>query len=166
MLYFRRHCLICNTLLRGILRMEFPNPACRGVSTGHSCLSKPKGFTLIELLVVIAIISILASMMLPALSRAKEQARMLQCINNFHQIGLGMAMYTEDNNDRFPPSFIENTNSPQHPFVVTLYVGGRDTKSNMVDALQLPASKRPLNPYVPNVRSFQCPVDTGQKAFT
>lgn len=146
--------------------MEYPNPANRGASPAYTCPGNHKGFTLIELLVVIAIIGILASMMLPALSRAKEQARMLQCINNFHQIGLGMAMYTEDNNDRFPPAFIENTNSPQHPFVVTLCVGGRDTKSNMIDALQLPAAKRPLNPYVPNVKSFQCPVDTGQKAFT
>lgn len=63
-----------------------------------------KGFTLIELLVVIAIIGILAGILLPVLSRARESARSTQCASNVKQIGMGLIMYANENSEAFPSS--------------------------------------------------------------
>jgi prepilin-type N-terminal cleavage/methylation domain-containing protein len=71
------------------------NRSSRGRSVGA-------GFTLIELLVVIAIIAILASMLLPVLSSAKEKGRRTHCKSNMHQVVLGAMMYAMDNQEKFP----------------------------------------------------------------
>lgn len=64
---------------------------------------RKEGFTLLELLVVITIISILAALLLPALARAREQARRVSCSSNMKQLGLVFMMFADENGDRFPP---------------------------------------------------------------
>ncbi len=65
-------------------------------------MKKERGFTLIELLVVIAIIAILAGMLLPALSQAREKGRRIACMSNLKQIGLSIRMYATENKEFYP----------------------------------------------------------------
>ena len=76
--------------------------------------SRAKGFTLLELLVVIAIIAILAGLLLPVLSRSKQKAQGVSCLNNGRQLMLALTMYTGDFKDLFPPNPDDANTTPGH----------------------------------------------------
>lgn len=83
-------------------------------------MRKNKAFTLVELLVVISIIAILLAVLMPSLSKAKEQASIITCKNNLRQIGLAGVMYLQANNNAFPHPLVcfysRKTFTTDHPF--------------------------------------------------
>ncbi len=93
-----------------------------------------RGFTLIELLVVIAIIAILAALLLPALSAAKQRGLTAACLSNLHQVGLGLKMFAEDNGGLYPAAG-KAINWPDDSWTHQLF------------------------PYTPTTNIFHCPAD-------
>jgi len=104
-------------------------------------------FTLIEMLVVMAIITILASMLLPALGKAKEKASAIYCLNNLHQLGVSMELYGDDSNDRLPLSSANITIPGQ---------GGWTTGTPNYG----PSWTFALQPYYQNTNVLRCPALT------
>jgi prepilin-type N-terminal cleavage/methylation domain-containing protein/prepilin-type processing-associated H-X9-DG protein len=111
------------------------------------------GFTLIELLVVIAIIAILASMLLPALSRAKEKAQQTVCRSNLKQLSLAFKLYTPDNNDIFPGCASRNQFDP----MVEDWIWWNVKRSPKFEDPQKSAIGRYIGRFTTNL--FRCPGD-------
>ncbi len=90
---------------------------------------KRKGFTLIELLVVISIIALLVGILLPALSAARRTARSMICQNNLRQIGIGIWAYSYENQDLFPPAYMDGAQGSDWAVMINAYLAqsGKDT---------------------------------------
>jgi prepilin-type N-terminal cleavage/methylation domain-containing protein/prepilin-type processing-associated H-X9-DG protein len=117
------------------------------MKTQYSLTGRTKcraGFTLIELLVVIAIIAILAAILFPVFSRARENARRASCQSNLKQIGLGIMQYAQDYDEKLP--------LPWYQTAPAINVGLVTTDSVLwIDLLQ---------PYVKSTQIFKCPSDS------
>jgi len=132
----------------------------RREARGVSRKTKFPGFTLIELLVVIAIIAILAAMLLPALTRAKQQAQSAKCKNNLHQMGLALQLYTTDNDSKYP--FLHTIGAPP---------GGWEVSTWEISLLQylggptVPAVEGPHNASSPDVVASTGSIWTNSQVF-
>src|SRR5215216_6784597 len=114
-------------------------------------MSARKAFTLVELLVVIAIIAILMAIFLPALIRAKENARAVACQSNLRQLGQGFLLFAQDNKGQLPGNYWDRTNPiPSH----RCWLLGDSVSGSYLDGPQ----KGTIFPYVARkMEIYRCP---------
>jgi prepilin-type N-terminal cleavage/methylation domain-containing protein/prepilin-type processing-associated H-X9-DG protein len=133
----------------------------RGVLLKMNCR---RAFTLLELLVVIAIIAILAALLLPALSRAKQHAQGVICMNNGHQMMMALHLYTGDNHEFFPPNPDDGNTIPGYNWC-SGHAGIGDPQEFDPDVLKDPKLSLLITYLGGNISVFKCPADTRQGTY-
>jgi prepilin-type processing-associated H-X9-DG protein/prepilin-type N-terminal cleavage/methylation domain-containing protein len=114
-------------------------------------------FTLIESLVVIAIIAILAAMLLPALSTAKEKGRQIACLSNLKQLQTAWLVYLDDNNDRLPEDRSDRKGTGAAALAGSWIIGNAMRSTNIADI-----QNGTIYPHTPNVAVYRCPSDSSK----
>ncbi|MBN8247212.1 MAG: prepilin-type N-terminal cleavage/methylation domain-containing protein [Verrucomicrobia bacterium] len=136
--------------------------------TPQSQHNRRGGFTLVELLVVIAIIAILAGLLLPGLSRARERAQAAVCQNNLRQLQLAFQLYAGDHGDQLSPAetSIATTNATRWvDGVMSPFYSVRFSDLTNRQMLLAPGPGH-LGPYVPSAGVFRCPGDSSRTNLT
>jgi prepilin-type N-terminal cleavage/methylation domain-containing protein/prepilin-type processing-associated H-X9-DG protein len=141
-------------------------------ATKSSSRRRQPGFTLIELLVVIAIIAILASLLLPALTKAKMRGQSIQCLAKLKQLQLGWIMYCDDFEDRMPQN-MANQNS-EYPMDMTkpenqpggrycLWAMGTAEESSPAKTNDLYLTRGLIYSYINKVDAYKCPAEMSDR---
>jgi len=126
----------------------------------HFRYKRGKGFTLIELLVVIAIIAILAALLLPALSRAKQKANGISCLNNLKELTLAAILYAGDNLDGIPANGIENIDTADSLITIGWVGGDVSGREGMDGVTNLEwVALALMFPYNKSYGIYRCPGD-------
>jgi len=130
----------------------------RRISRGRAFVFLRGGFTLLELLVVIAIIAILAALLLPVLSKAKQRAQGVLCLNAGKQIMMALTLYGSDNSDFFPPNPDDANTLPGYNWCSgNVEIGGPDEFNP--DVLKDPKLNLVISYLAGNTSLFHCPGD-------
>ncbi len=115
------------------------------------------GFTLIELLVVIAIIAILAAILFPVFARAREKARQSSCSSNMKQLALGMLMYAQDYDEKFPRDGFAHLSSPPVPSAPAFNAHDPGSNPPATTDYYYSSWASVIHPYIKNVQIYRCP---------
>src|ERR1700733_13096277 len=127
-------------------------------------MNSRRAFTLIELLVVIAIIAILAALLLPVLSKAKQKAQGIACLNNGKQMMMAMILYTGENSEFFPPNPDGGNTDPGYNWCAgQAGIGGADEFNS--DLIKDSTHSLLISYLGGNISAFKCPADIRQGLY-